>query len=309
VPGQRDAGGELVRAAAAALRPIVKRLLAAGVPFGKLESRLRELFVEVAEEDFPLADRAQTDSRIALLTGINRKEVRRIRSADREATAPTSFSRNQAATLISRWLADPSTCDAKGRPRAIPYRAEKGPSFVELVRQTTVDLRPRAFLDELLRTGAVQLDEEGRVVLEETSYVPRRGDPEKLRMLAEDPAELIETMLHNIFADDGDAVLLQRKVLYDNIGSDALGAVRAAMRRQGETFLKSADRRLQRYDRDRNPRAKGGERRAAGVGIYYFEAPHGSGTPREPSEKKRALASRRGSKAGKTGRGKKERRP
>ena len=76
-----EIGDRLVAAAAQALQPLVKRLLAAGVPFGQLEARLRELFVAVADAEFTLPGRRQTDSRVSLLTGINRKEVRRIRAA------------------------------------------------------------------------------------------------------------------------------------------------------------------------------------------------------------------------------------
>ena len=65
-----DAGDDLVRATAEIVRPLVKRLLAANVPFGRVESRLRELFVEIAEHEFALAHRPQTDSRSALLTRI-----------------------------------------------------------------------------------------------------------------------------------------------------------------------------------------------------------------------------------------------
>ena len=63
----------LLRGATATLRPIVRRLLESGVPFGQLEGRLRELFVEVAERALAIPGRPQTDSRIALLTGLNRK--------------------------------------------------------------------------------------------------------------------------------------------------------------------------------------------------------------------------------------------
>ena len=49
-----DLGERLVSAAAQALLPLVTRLLVAGVPFGQLEGRLRELFVEVAEAEFAL---------------------------------------------------------------------------------------------------------------------------------------------------------------------------------------------------------------------------------------------------------------
>jgi hypothetical protein len=207
------------------------------------------------------------------LTGINRKEVRRIRSTDGSEPASGSFSRNQAAALISRWLSDPRTTDRAGRPRPLPYRAAKGASFVNLVRDGTVDLRPGAILDELIRSGAVRRDEANLIVLQVDSYLPKRGHPEKLRMLAEDPPELVETMLRNILAD-GEDLLLQRKVFYDNLGSDGIEHVRAEMRKSGERFLKQIDPLLAKHDRDRSPEAPGGERRYAGMGIYYFDGPH-----------------------------------
>ena len=106
-----DSGESLLEAAAAVLQPIVRRLLAVGVPFGLLEARLRELVIDVAERDFELEGRRQTDSRIAVLTGINRKEVRRIRSRVPSSANPPSFGRNQAASLMSRWREDARAID------------------------------------------------------------------------------------------------------------------------------------------------------------------------------------------------------
>jgi len=269
----KDAGDDLVRATAAIVRPLVERLLAAKVASGRVESRLRELFVELAERSFARAHRPQTDSRIARLTGIDRNEVRRIRASDRLEPAPASFGRNHAASLVSRWTGDPRACDASGRPRPIPYQAARGPSFVELARAVAGDLPPRAMLDELLRTGAVRQRKDGHLVLSGNAYVPVSGRREKLAMLGEDPAQLIETILHNVFAADGAGVapLLQRKVFFDNLGSDATPRVRAEVRRAAESFLRSMDRLLARYDRDRNPQAPAGERRGAGIGVYFFE--------------------------------------
>ena len=116
-----ELGERLIAAAAQVLEPLVQRLLATGVPFGQLEARLRELFVAVAEAEFALADRRQTDSRISLLTGINRKDVRRIRSLDTGA-APRIFSRNLVASLISPWVADPRTSDASSGITSINVR-------------------------------------------------------------------------------------------------------------------------------------------------------------------------------------------
>ena len=280
-----DIGERLIWAAAQTLRPLVKRLLASGVPFGRLEARLRELFVEVAEAELALPGRRQTDSRVALLTGINRKEVRRIRSAEHGKPGPASFTMNYTTGLISRWLTDPPTADRSGRPRPLPYQAGRGPSFMKLARKVTVDLAPRVLLDELVRCGAAEIRPHNIVVLKSDAYVPKVGrTPEKLQILGEDPAELVETILRNIFAE-GDEQLLQRKVYFDNLGSNAATRVRAEIRREGERFLRQMNRLLARHDRDRNPKAAGGDRYYAGIGVYSFEAPHSlpsKGPARQP---------------------------
>jgi hypothetical protein len=284
----RETADGLLQGAAETLRPIVRRLLAAGVPFGLLESRLRELVIEVADEDFALAGRRQTDSRISLITGINRKEVRRIRSRSPEAERLPSFGRNQAAGLISRWRADPRASDRTGRPKPIPYKAGRGPSFVQLVEQVTADLPARAILDELLRLGAAELRADGWVVLKSDAYVPKLGRAEKLAMLREDPADLVETMLRNIFEEVSEP-LLQRRVSYDNVGGDGVEKLRRRVRSAAETFLRRIDRLFAKFDRDRNPKAPAGKRHLAGLGVYYFESPHpekaARAAPRERSQR------------------------
>ena len=63
------------------LRPLVRLLIRSGITFPVATELLRELYVNVAENDFGLPDKEQTDSRVSLLTGIHRKEVRRLRGA------------------------------------------------------------------------------------------------------------------------------------------------------------------------------------------------------------------------------------
>lgn len=266
----------LVRALIESARPFVRRLLAHGVPAGPVERRLRALFVEVAEKELSPPGRCATDSRISLLTGINRKEVRRIRSTADRAISPRVLPMNRATSLVGRWLADPKATDRAGRPLPIPYLADRGPSFAKLAREVTADLAPRVFLDELVRSGAAELQEGDRVALKSDAYVPRLASDEELQILAEDPAELVETMLRNVLSKGAER-LLQRKVYYDNLGSEAAAAIRAEMRREGERFLRRINQRLARYDRDRNPKAPGGDRHYAAVGVYFFE------TSREPA--------------------------
>jgi hypothetical protein len=277
----------LIEAAAGALRPFAKRLLHMGVPFGAVERRLRALFIEVAQADFTVGDRRATDSRIALLTGINRKEVRRLRAG--ETSDGGRFALNHVASLISRWTTDKRTVDGRGRPRPLPYRAARGPSFMQLARAVTSDLAPGVLLEQLVASGAGELREAGVVALCAPALVARSGSPEALQVLAEDPAELAETMLQNVLGER-DTPLLQRKVAFDNLGSEAADRVRAELRREGERFLAKMERVLARYDRDRNPGAPGGDRHYAGLGVYCFEtapAPRPSPAPVRPRARRK----------------------
>jgi hypothetical protein len=265
-----DLTDRLIWAATKALRPIVKRLLEMGVPYGALETGLRELFVQVAESHLVSPTKRRTDSSIALVTGINRKEVKRIRSADSRLAMPRSFGINQATALISRWRSDPKTIDGRGRPLPLPYSSARGPSFTKLARKVTGDLAPRVLLNELVRSGAVQTSRDELLVLRTAAYVPKLKES-GIQILGEDTGELAETILRNSLSDRGER-LLQRKVYYDNLGSQAAARVRLRMRREGERFLRRIDRILSSYDRDRNPKAPDGERLYAALGVYFFES-------------------------------------
>lgn len=79
------------------LRPLVRLCIRSGMTFPALAQLLRELFVNVAEHDFALDGKPQTDSRVSLLTGIHRKEVARLRGAGAPVNeVPATLSRTSA---------------------------------------------------------------------------------------------------------------------------------------------------------------------------------------------------------------------
>jgi len=75
-PGPRPAA---LRALRQLLRPLVRFLLDQQISFPVLSRLLKEVYVDVAREELPLEGRAQTDARLSLLTGVHRKDVRRLR--------------------------------------------------------------------------------------------------------------------------------------------------------------------------------------------------------------------------------------
>ncbi|MGB8275288.1 MAG: DUF6502 family protein, partial [Alphaproteobacteria bacterium] len=62
----------LVAALRRLLRPLVRLLVAEGIPFMYFTNLLKGVFVDVAVEEFRIKGKEQTDSRISLLTGVHR---------------------------------------------------------------------------------------------------------------------------------------------------------------------------------------------------------------------------------------------
>ncbi len=284
------------------LRPVVRQLITLGLTYPRLDAIIRNLYLEVAEREFALPHKKQTDSRLALLTGLSRKEVVRLRRHARPASRAVEVEDTIVTRVIGRWMGGPPYSETSGQPHPLPYDsgASDHPSFTRLVRDRGIDVPPRSVLDELLRAGIVELRGDERLHLIRQANIPG-GDLEgKLTLLASDPGELFSTILHNV--QDAAQPWLQRKVVYDNIGSDALLGLREQARQLGEDFVRSGNLLLGANDRHRNPGAPGGERSRVVLAVHYFEEPCPSGEsgPAVPAHEPDAAAMPPGSGPGKT---------
>src|SRR5262245_6581941 len=162
------------------LRPLVKLLTAQGVTYPMLTELLKGIYVEVAVREFALGGTAPSDSRVSLLSGVHRKDVKRLRGAQAPGeTMPEAVA--LGAQLAAAWTTRRDLRDRSGLPRPLPRLASQGGerSFEGLVASISKDIRARPLLDEWLRIGAVELDGEDRVVLRAAAFVPTRGFDEK----------------------------------------------------------------------------------------------------------------------------------
>ncbi len=253
------------------LRPLVRMLLRNGIAYGTFSEVVKQVYVEIADEEFGIAGRKQSDSRVSLMTGLTRKEVKRIKELDTPREEVTARQYNRAARIISGWTQDPRFLDGAGMPLHLPLETtdKEAQSFDGLVKAFGADIPTRAVLDELLRVGAVARLPDSRIQLLTYAYVPRGDDAAKMAILGDDVALLIRTIDHNL--GQADEARFQRKVAYDNLPEEAIPHFRALSARKGQALLEEMDRWLARHDRDRNPGVGGTGRVYAGLGIYYFE--------------------------------------
>ena len=257
---------KLVQAARRILRPLVRILLRNGIASDALTELVRQTYVDVADQEFGIEGKRQTIARISVITGLNRKEVSRLRGLD-PLDRDDAVWWNRAAHVLGSWLRDEAFLDRKGDPVDLAFSGDL-PSFEALVKKHSGDMYPRSVADELLRMGAIE-EVGGKLRMTKRGYVPA-ADPERIiDILGLDSAELMETIDHNLQATADDARLFQLKVLSDNVPVEYLDEFNAYSRRLSRPVLEELSRWL--AERDRGQDWSGDDERVeVGLGIYQI---------------------------------------
>ncbi len=224
------------------LKPLVRLALTQGVNYQMLLETLKVVFVQVAEEDFKLAKRDQTDSRISLLTGLHRKDVHRLRDQPENAQKQPSLV-TLGSQLVGLWVSDADFIDTEGKPIALPRLASVGGdiSFERLVARISKDIRARPVLDEWVRVGVVHIDENDCVRLNIEAFVPSEDFESKLFFFQQNIHDHIAATTHNL--TNITPPMLERCVYYDGLTMEAIHELKAMGEAQGMIALKAVNAR------------------------------------------------------------------
>ena len=262
------------------LRPLVRLLLRNGVAFADFSDIARRVFVEVASEDFGLPGRKQSVSRISVLTGVNRKEVKRLLEEPEEKESAKKEN-NRAARVVYAWMRDGDFRTKAGKPKVLGWGDPQAEgSFEDLVKRYSGDMTARAILDELLRVGSVSInDNKSKVTLVSSGYVPAGSDEEMLRLSGNSINDLLGTIDHNFSkidhttGEEAEFTRLQLSVAYDDVPENGVELFRELSKEKSLELLNELDQFLAKQDRSVNPSVKGEGRYRTGLGIYFFEEP------------------------------------
>jgi hypothetical protein len=254
------------------LKPLIRILLRSGMSYGTFADIAKRQYVEVALNEFPIEGRKRSVSRVSVITGLTRKEVSRLLGLDQVKDAQTTERYNRAARVVAGWRRDTGFLDREGNPMDLSLSGRAN-SFQELVRRYSGDVPHRAILDQLVEDGSVERLDDNRVRLTHRAYLPKADESMKLHILGVDTAFLIDTIEHNLNVEH-QSPRFQRKVLYDNLPTEALPKFRRLSSQAAQGLLEKLDKWLSGHDRDVNPKAGGTGRNTAGIGIYYFEVQH-----------------------------------
>lgn len=252
------------------LRPVVRMMLRMKVPYGVFVKVARHVFVDIAREELEIPGKKLSHSRIAIVTGIPRNDIKKLMKMDALEDREVAREHNRAARVVTGWLSSPGYRDSvTDKPLDLRVFGE-GPSLEQLVHDYSGGVPVKAVLDELLLTNAVRELNDGKVRLVSYGYIPRGDELSSLYMGARDASELLNTVHHNI-TEEKTPSFLQLSARCDNLPQEALEQIREESARNGRDLLDKIARILSRYDRDQREDVFGTGKYQAGIGVYYFE--------------------------------------
>jgi len=227
------------------LSALIHTLLRNGMSYGEFDQIARKVFVDVAYRNFSHPQKKQTVSNVAILTGLNRKEVKKLRELDMDQPASNSKQYNRSIRVIGGWINDASFLRADGSPRDLDLEGVN--SFSALVRQYSGDMPVAAMQKALVESANISITADKKVRLLSHAYLPS-GDPaEKLSILGTDTQQLIETINHNISAQAKD-LRFQRKASNPRVPLSSIPAIKQFSQRKAQAFLEEIDLYLSQHE-------------------------------------------------------------
>lgn len=260
-----------------ALRPIARLLMKAGIGYREFAEISKCAFVDVATTDYGLRGRPTNISRVAVMTGLTRKEVKRLRQKISSGSQIVLDKVIPPAEIIQKWHSDPKFLDDQDRPRILAFDGES-PSFTELVKKFGGDIPPGAMRTELKRVGAVVESDDGYLTVVKRYFRPVGEHAQLQRALGQAMYGIASTMNHNLGQAE-DKSWIERIAFSQSIRESDLNRVKRISSDRAGEFVESINDLFSAYETiySDEPPVQQADLTVVGVGVYYFEVDESEG--------------------------------
>lgn len=266
----------MLNATYACMLPVARLLLRAGITYQQFESVAKRAFVREAANDPDSRGRPTNTSRIAVKTGLSRKDVKRLRELTAAEIGSSAGSRadqsGPPARVLHAWHVDKRFIGKNGKPRDLDFQDdEKG--FCALVRAVAGDVPPGAVRTELKRAGAVLELEDGKLRAIKRYYVPGSVDEKAITVMSGMVFPLASGIAHNSDPSRTSGGFIQRYAFSQTLTPEAVDRFRGWSRDQATRFIEQMDDWLAQNEDQAVVRSVDGESpyRNAGIGVFYYE--------------------------------------
>jgi len=267
---QNEIQRQILGAFLIALRPIARIFLRFGMGYREFSDIAKTAFVDVATSEYGLRGRPTNISRVAVMTGLTRKEVRRVREKIEKGDLSVVVKSTPLSEMLHRWHSDNEYLDSAGRPVVLPFSGE-GVSFSSLAKKYGGDIPPGAMRTELKRVGAVVEDEQGNLQAVSRVIHPK-GEHEKLvTAVVHAIYPLVSTIAHNVNPNRDDDTWAQFNTYTQSIRKMDVPRLRRISLDRLTALAESIDDLFIAYETLHENDGSDDDKNIVAVGVYYFE--------------------------------------
>lgn len=252
------------------MRPLARFLVRSGIGFREFAEIAKVAFVDVVSEDYGIRGRKTNISRVAVLTGLTRKEVSRIRHASRFGSVSRTTYVGRPEQILHAWSKTKEYADEAGQPRVILPEGS-GATFASLSRMIGGDIPPGAMLKELVRAGSVEQLSDGRLRLLTTSFMPDSSDPESILLAGEAVHDLTNTIVNNLYALQPREKRLERRVYSEALDISDAQALKSFASEKAEILLEEIDNWIADREARTSQADNPSDQARVGLGVFVFE--------------------------------------
>ena len=252
------------------MRPIVRILLRYGIGYREFVEVTKTAYVDVASSDFGLRGRPTNISRVAVMTGLTRKEVKRLRDKIASGDSKISVKTTPLSDVLHHWHAQAEFTDSLGQPLTLTFRGGKD-SFSELVKRYGGDIPAGAMRTEMKRVGAVREDEAGNLTIVKRTFTSPSEHERLTTLLVHGAYTLLSNIAHNTDSDKEDGAWAHRIAYTKSLGRDDTGQLRRVARDRIAEFSESIDDIFIAYEALHKNASGDSDNSTVAVGVYYFE--------------------------------------
>ena len=265
------------------LKPIIRILMRNDISHAEFSALAKQAYIDVAHKYFSIPNKKMTNSRVAVLTGINRKEVLRLSRIKEEQGNTLEGTPNRAKRVVNGWLNDPEFLDSDNNPLILSIK-DSDNSFSELATRYSGDITIGAIIDELERIGVVKRLNNEQIQLIAKAYIPQTGELEKIDILSTCVTDLLSSAVYNLDADvENGHGRFQRQLVYKNVPPDVAEQFQQLSSKKSQELLEELNSWLAKntkaepktQDNNKNDQDasdfKTENKKRIGLGLYYFE--------------------------------------
>jgi hypothetical protein len=208
-------------------------------------------------------------SGIAATTGIPRAEISRILKVDADKFETSGDSSQQSTNrILAAWHEDPKFTTPNGQPAELKIYG-RGVTFESLVKKYGRGIPPRAVLDELIRSGAIELLENQTVFAKSSMVIERGMSARVIKAFGDRAAELLSTMLDNMRQPESPKFIAS--ISDPSVSQASLPLFRKELSTKGADFLAELQEALLRRPAGRFSKRERKKSVRVSVTVFYFE--------------------------------------